>query len=263
MDTAIVPQLLADDEPPAVVVENAGGRSPFFLTCDHAGRRLPRRLGMLGLPDAELERHIAWDIGAAGVVRRMAVSLDAILVMQPYSRLVIDCNRAPGVATSIVRLSELTPVPGNENLTEADAAVRVEAIFRPYHDRITAELDQRERNGRPTFLVSIHSFTPVFKGESRRMQVAVLYNRDPRFARLVHQLLVAEGDLVVGENNPYAVSDETDYTIPVHGERRGLPHVELEMRQDLIVDEAGQHSWADRLVRLLRAAHERFTTDDV
>jgi predicted N-formylglutamate amidohydrolase len=262
MDTPTVLQLLAEDEPPAVVVENAGGRSPFFLTCDHAGRWLPRRLGMLGLPDAELERHIAWDIGAAGVARRMAATLDAILVLQPYSRLVIDCNRAPGVATSIVTISELTPIPGNQDLSEAETAARVEAIFRPYHDQITAELDRREREGRPTFLISVHSFTPVFKGESRRMQVAVLYNRDARFARLVHQLLLAEGDLVVGDNDPYAVSDETDYTIPVHGELRGLPHVELEIRQDLIADEAGQHAWANRLVRLLRAAHKRFTTGD-
>jgi predicted N-formylglutamate amidohydrolase len=175
---------------------------------------------------------------------------------------VIDCNRAPGVATSIVRRSELTPIPGNKNVTEPEAAARVAAIFRPYHDRITAELDRREREGRPTFLVSVHSFTPVFKGESRRMQVAVLYNRDPRFARLVHWLLLADGDLVVGDNDPYAVSDETDYTIPVHGELRGLPHVELEIRQDLIADEAGQHAWANRLVRLLRAAHKRFTTGD-
>ena len=148
------------------------------------------------------------------------------------------------------------------NLTEAEAAARVEEIFGPYHDRITAELDQRERNGRPTILVSMHSFTPVFKGESRRMQVAVLYNRDPRFARIMHELLLAEGDLVVGDNDPYALSDETDYTIPVHGERRGLPHVELEIRQDLIADEAGQQAWASRLVRLLRAAHARFPTRD-
>jgi predicted N-formylglutamate amidohydrolase len=249
------PPLLAEDEPPAVVVENPGGRSPFFLTCDHAGRRLPRRLGTLGLPESELERHIAWDIGAAGAARRVAEALDAILVMQPYSRLVIDCNRAPGLATSIVRISELTPIPGNENVSEAEATARVEAIFRPYHDRIAAELERREREGRPTLLVSVHSFTPVFKGEPRRMQVAVLYNRDPRFARLMHGLLLAEGDLVVGDNDPYAVSDETDYTVPVHGERRGLPHVELEIRQDLIADEAGQRAWADRLVRLLRTAY--------
>jgi predicted N-formylglutamate amidohydrolase len=259
MNTPTLPQLLAEDEPPAVVVENAAGRSSFFLTCDHAGRRLPRRLGTLGLPHAELERHIAWDIGAAGVARLMATALDAVLVMQPYSRLVIDCNRAPGVATSIVQISELTPIPGNKDVTGAEAAARVEAIFRPYHDRIAAELDRREREGQPTLLVSVHSFTPMFKGESRPMQVAVLYNRDPRFARLVHGLLLAEGDLVVGDNDPYAVSDETDYTIPVHGERRGLPHVELEIRQDLIADEAGQHAWSSRLVRLLRAAHKRLT----
>jgi predicted N-formylglutamate amidohydrolase len=178
--------------------------------------------------------------------------------MQPYSRLVIDCNRAPDVPTSIVKISELTVVPGNQNVSKAEAAARVDAIFRPYHNRITAELDRRQAEGRPTLLVSIHSFTPVFRGESRRVQPAVLYNRDPRFARLMHELLLAEGDLVVGDNDPYVLSDLTDYTIPFHGERRGLPHVELEIRQDLIAGEAGQAAWAERLARLLRQACRRF-----
>jgi predicted N-formylglutamate amidohydrolase len=249
---------LTEDEQPAVVVENLDGRSPFFLACDHAGRRMPRSLGTLGLPQAELDRHIAWDIGAASVARRLTKMLDAVLVMQPYSRLVIDCNRALDVPTSIVKISELTVVPGNQNVSKAGAAARVDAIFRPYHNRITAELDRREAEGRPTLLVSIHSFTPVFRGESRCVQAAVLYNRDPRFARLMHELLLAEGDLVVGDNDPYVLSDLTDYTIPFHGERRGLPHVELEIRQDLIAGEAGQAAWAERLARLLHQACRRF-----
>jgi predicted N-formylglutamate amidohydrolase len=250
--------LLAEDEPPAVLVENPGGRSPFFLTCDHAGRLVPRRLGTLGLPEAELGRHIAWDIGAAGTARRMAEMLDAILVMQPYSRLVIDCNRDPGTPTSIVTVSELTVIPGNQEVSEAEKTARIAEIFRPYHDRIAAELDRRRDAGMETVLVSMHSFTPVFKGAPRGMQVAVLYNRDPRLASIVCELLRAEGDLVVADNEPYAVSDETDYTIPVHGERRRLPHVELEVRQDLIADEAGQRAWAERLARLLREGCDRF-----
>ena len=249
--------LLAPDEPATFTVTHAEGRSPFFLTCDHAGKRLPHRLGRLGLPEAELERHIAWDIGAAGLSRLLADRLDAFLILQTYSRLVIDCNRAPGVPTSIVALSEHTEIPGNQGLGPAEAAVRVREIFEPYHGRIVAELDRREAAGRPTVLLAMHSFTPVFKGVARPWHVGVLYNRDPAFGRIMGELLRAEGDLVVGDNEPYAISDETDYTIPVHGEKRGLPHVEFEIRQDLIAEQDGQLAWAERLARLLPQAYGR------
>jgi predicted N-formylglutamate amidohydrolase len=249
--------LLAADEPAPFTLAHAEGRSPFFLTCDHAGKRLPRSLGRLGLPESELERHIAWDIGAAGLSRLLADRLDAFLILQTYSRLVIDCNRAPGVPTSIVTLSEHTDIPGNQGLGPAEAAARGREIFEPYHGRIVAELDRREAAGRPTVLLAMHSFTPVFKGVARPWHVGVLYNRDPAFGRMMGELLRAEGDLVVGDNEPYAISDETDYTIPVHGEKRGLPHVEFEIRQDLIDEAAGQLAWADRLARLLPQAYGR------
>jgi predicted N-formylglutamate amidohydrolase len=250
-------RLLAADEPAAFTVEHPEGRSPFFLTCDHAGRRLPRRLGNLGLPAAELERHIAWDIGAAALSRRLAEKLDAFLILQTYSRLVIDCNRAPGVPTSIVALSEHTAIPGNQGLGAAEAAARVREIFEPYHGRIVAALDRRKQAGEPTVLLAMHSFTPVFKGVARPWHVGVLYNRDPAFGRIMGELLRAEGDLVVGDNEPYAISDETDYTIPVHGEKRGLAHVEFEIRQDLIAEPSGQLAWAERLARLLPLAYRR------
>jgi predicted N-formylglutamate amidohydrolase len=249
--------LLAPDEPAAFAVAHAEGRSPFFLTCDHAGKRLPRRLATLGLPEAELERHIAWDIGAAGLSWLLADRLDAFLILQTYSRLVIDCNRAPGVPTSIVALSEHTEIPGNQRLSLAETAARVREVFEPYHHRIVAELDRREAAGRPTVLLAMHSFTPVFKGVARPWHVGVLYNRDPAFGRIMGELLRAEGDLVVGDNEPYAISDETDYTIPVHGEKRGLPHVEFEIRQDLIAEQDGQLAWAERLARLLPLAYGR------
>ena len=246
--------LLLPDEPPAFTVGHADGPSPFFITGDHAGRLLPRRLGDLGLPAAERERHIAWDIGAAGLALALADRLDAFVILQTYSRLAIDCNRSVDAATSIVTLSESTAVPGNVGLAPADAAARAREIFWPYHDRIVAELDRRRATGRPTVLIAMHSFTPVFKGVARPWHVGVLYNRDPRFARAVLELLRREGDLVVGDNQPYAISDDSDYGIPVHGELRGIPHVELEIRQDLIADAAGQQAWAARLARLLPAA---------
>ena len=248
-------RLLDPDEADPVTLDNEAGQSPFFLTCDHAGRAIPRRLDGLGLPEHETERHIAWDIGIGAVGRQLSRLLDAIVVLQNYSRLVIDCNRDPNVPSSIPEISETTEIPGNRALGEAARAARVEAIFRPYHDAIAAALDRRAAAGRASVLVALHSFTPVFKGVGRPWHAAVLYNRDPRLAHSLFQLLSAEDGLVVGENEPYAVSDLSDYTVPVHGERRGLAHVEIEIRQDQITDLAGQTAWAERLARLLPAAY--------
>ena len=166
--------LLEPDEPGPVTLDNEAGSSVFFLTCEHAGRVFPRRLGSLGLPEHETLRHIAWDIGIAGVGRRLSRRLDAAVVMQIYSRLVIDCNRDPEVPSSIPEISELTEIPANLALGEADRATRIEEIFRPYHDGIAAALDRRAAQGRATLLVALHSFTPVFKCVSRPWHVAVL-----------------------------------------------------------------------------------------
>jgi predicted N-formylglutamate amidohydrolase len=196
-------------------------------------------------------RHIAWDIGAAEVAIRLAAALDAVAILQTYSRLVIDCNRRPGIPASIVRISESTRIPGNEIVTIEEAAAREREIFRPYHDRIRTELDTRQAQGRPSVLISVHSFTPRFHGNQRPWHAGVLYNRDARLARELLQRLRAEPGLVIGDNEPYSVGDTTDYTIPEHGERRGLPHVGIELRQDLISAEAGQSEWAERLARAL------------
>ena len=246
--------LLAADEPSPVTVLREGGRSAIVLTADHAGRLIPRSLRQLGVPDQEMERHIAWDIGIEGVTRRLSALLDAPAVLQTYSRLVIDCNRDPAWPTAMPEISEYTPIPGNVGLTAADRAARVAAIFTPYHDRITALLDARQAAGQRSVLVAMHSFTPSFKGESRAMQVGVLYNRDAAMAGVMLDLLRAEGDLVVGDNAPYAITEASDYGIPTHGEKRGLTHVEIEIRQDLIAEPAGQDAWAARFARLLTAA---------
>jgi predicted N-formylglutamate amidohydrolase len=249
--------LLAADEPDPVRVLRADGASELFFTADHAGREIPRRLGRLGVPETELLRHIAWDIGIRGVTERLSAAFDATAVFQTYSRLVIDCNRDPGVPSAIPEVSEHTPVPGNIGLTEADKAARVAAIFTPYHDRIEALLNARAAAGRRTVYIAMHSFTPTFKGESRAMEIGVLYNRDTRLAGILLDLLRAEGDLTVGDNAPYAVSDLTDFGVPRHAEQRGLAHVEIEIRQDLIADAAGEVAWAERMARLLAAADAR------
>jgi predicted N-formylglutamate amidohydrolase len=251
MGASTVTDLLAPDEPSPARVLRENGTSDLFLTADHAGRAIPRSLGTLGLEESELLRHIGWDIGIAGVTERLSASLDATAVLQTYSRLVIDCNRDPSVPGSMPEISELTEIPGNRNLTDGERAARRSAIFEPYHGRIRALLDARHTAGRRTVYIAMHSFTPVFKGESRAMQVGVLYNRDARLASILLEMLRAEGDLVVGDNAPYAVSDMTDYGVPTHAEKRGLPHVEIEIRQDLIADAAGQSAWAERFHRLL------------
>ena len=242
-------------EPDPVVVDNEVGSSVFLLTCDHAGRAFPRRLGRLGLPEAETLRHIAWDIGIGAVGQCLSELLDAPCVRQTYSRLVIDCNRDPAVPSSIPEISEYTEIAGNLGLTEAARRARIDGVFQPYHRRIAALLDRRAAAGCDTALVALHSFTPVFKGVGRPWHAAVLFNRDARLAHALAQLLRAEPGLVIGENEPYAVSDLTDYTVPVHGERRGLLHVEIEIRQDLIAEPHGQAAWAERLARLLPAAY--------
>jgi predicted N-formylglutamate amidohydrolase len=211
---------------------------------------VPRALGDLGVTEAELTRHIAWDIGIAGVADRLAKMLDAHLIAQRYSRLVIDCNRPPAAVSSIPVISEATAIPRNEGISEGERAARHREIFEPYHHRIDAAIDRRLHDKRPTVLVSLHSFTPVYAGIVRRWHIGTLYHRDTRLPPLLLRLFRAEPDLVVGDNEPYSVSDETDYTIPVHAEARGLMNSGIEIRQDLIADEAGQNKWADRLARI-------------
>ncbi len=243
--------LNAEDVPP-VFEKNANGHSPFLLTSDHYGRRLPKKLGDLGLPESELTRHIAWDIGIAGVAEALSDHLDAHLIAQRYSRLVIDCNRPIGAPSSIPVFSEATTIPGNERLSREDADRRQHEIFDPYHVRIDKVIKQRAREMRPTVLVSLHSFTPVYAGVERPWHIAALYQRDKTLPPLLLQAFRAEGDLVVGDNEPYAVNDATDYTIPVHGEARGLVNTGIEIRQDLIAEPGGQRRFAEMLARIFR-----------
>ena len=247
--------LVAEETAPATIY-NAEATSPFLLVADHAGNSIPRALGRLGVPEAELDRHIALDIGIAGLGRFVADALDATLIQQNYSRLVIDCNRPLGSETSIPEISEFTPIPGNISLSEGQKAARVREIFRPYHDRIETELDRRRQASRPVALIALHSFTPVFKGAPRLWNIGVLYNRDPRFAHILMALLKCEDGLVVGDNEPYSVTEASDYTIPVHGERRGLHHVAIEIRQDLIAEDTGQRAWGALLARVLPRAYQ-------
>ena len=250
--------VLGPSDPAPFTVHQAQGRSAYLLLADHAGQRVPAALAELGLAQAELDRHIGWDIGIAGVTIELARLLDAWAITQTYSRLVIDCNRPLASPTLIPETSDHTVVPGNAALTAAQRDQRIAAIHAPYHARIDAELDARAAQARPTVLVMMHSFTPRMDNLQRPWHAGVLYHRDTRLAHALLQALRDEGDLVVGDNQPYSVSSTSDYAVPVHGEGRGLLHVELEIRQDLIADAVGQRAWAQRLARVFQQLEGTF-----
>ena len=251
-------RLLTPDEPEAVAVQNPNSASPILFISDHAGRRIPRRLGTLGLGDADLERHIAWDIGIQGVTTPLADKLRATYIYQRYSRLVIDCNRRPGVSQSVVLISDGTGIPGNRNLTDDERQAREDEILRPYHQVIERELERRRTAPRPTVIFAMHSCTPVFGGElPRPWHVGIIAHSDWRIGDPLIDLLSSETGFCVGRNKPYEVSMEMDYTVPVHAEGRRLPYVEIEIRQDLIADDAGQRQWAELLGKILPRVVER------
>ena len=231
-----------------MTVTNSGGVSPFLLVGDHAGRAIPSRLGTLGVSPAALERHIAWDIGVAGFGAALAAALDAPFIAQTYSRLVIDCNRRPGSPQRAPAESDGETIPGNVGLSAADLSVRATEIYAPYQSAIAAALDARA--GRPTWLVSLHSFTPVFQGFARPWRMGVLHRHDSALsAAMLAMLREAMGE-AAGDNQPYSM-DTTDNTVPLHADARGLDYLELEVRQDLIADAAGQAWAADLIAGLL------------
>ena len=236
------------------IVTNSGARSPFLLLADHAGCDIPARLGDLGLQSQDLTRHIAWDIGVAGLGRRLADHLDAPFIAQRFSRLVIDCNRDPARPDSVPRISDGSPIPGNRRLTRAERDRRMAEVFTPYHKRITEELVARAALALPTVVIALHSFTPVMAGVARPWRYGVLHLGDSAFSEAMLARLRAEPDAgLVGDNEPYRM-DLVDFTIPHHAIGRGLDYLELEVRQDLLTDEAGQDAVADLLARLLPEA---------
>lgn len=236
--------LLGPHDPPAVEVFNASGRAPVLLLCDHASRAVPRALDRLGLDDRALQRHIAWDIGAADMARILAHRFDAPLVLAGYSRLVVDCNRDVDDPTFIVEVSEDTVIPGNRGLTQADMDARVAACYAPYHRAVGDRLAAFTARGVSPAVISVHSFTPVFKGFERPWHVGILWQRDPRLAVPLMDGLGAHDHIVVGDNKPYSARDEYGYSIETHGAALGLPQVLIEVRQDLIGSHEGIEEWA-------------------
>jgi len=241
----------------AVAVENAEGKGPFVFVCDHASNFFPPPYDVsLGISEDEKSAHIAWDPGAFGVAKGLADSLDGPLVSTTVSRLIIDCNREEHRTDLIPALSETTEIAGNENLTDAEKTFRLDLAHRPFHKAIDKVLDLRKESGVPTALVSIHTYTPVFKGKARPWEIGLISETDRRLADCVIGDLKARGDLTVGDNEPYAPCDGVYYTVRRHGEDRRLPCLMIEIRNDEVKSAGEEARWCRLLAPILeKAAH--------
>ncbi len=248
---ALVSSLLDGEDGPVILL-NEAGRSRYVLICEHAANRIPRKLGNLGLDPTDLSRHIAWDLGAERVARVLSRLLDAPLVLQRYSRLAYDCNRPPESPDAMPVMSETTRIPGNENLPAVDRLARIQAIYRPFHAAVAELLDARAAHRQDTIVVSIHSFTPVYKGKPRTVELGILFDRDPALA---HLLIKGFPNIAARLNEPYGPADGVLHTLNLHASPRGLRHAMIEIRNDLISDERRRDEWAQRLsVPLIQAA---------
>ncbi|MGO1120625.1 N-formylglutamate amidohydrolase [Rhodovibrionaceae bacterium A322] len=246
--------LLSASEAPSYAVERPEGQSPVFLVCEHASASIPAALNGLGLSDETRLSHAAWDIGALGLAQRLSHQLDACLVHQRYSRLVYDCNRPPESAGAMPAKSEVHAIPGNEALTDEQRSARVEEIYRPFVRKVSDLLDARLARGLPTVFVTIHSFTPVFHGHQRETELGVLFGKDRRLGEAI--LAAAQGQTAFScaANYPYSAADGVLHTLDLQAGARHLPNVMLEIRNDGLLDEAGQGLWASRLAELIQTA---------
>ncbi|MFN3548074.1 MAG: N-formylglutamate amidohydrolase [Mesorhizobium sp.] len=249
----------AETGPVRIVNRDAAG--PFVLICDHASNRIPDGYGTLGLPESELARHIAWDPGASPVSRLMAERLDAVLVESAISRLIVDCNRPLDAPDLMPAVSETTVIPANQAVAPNDRARRIALAHAPFHDAIDAIIEERLVSGRPTMIVSVHSFTPVYRGISRPWHVGIIHDGDERLSAPMIDALAAIDGVTVGDNEPYAPADRVYYSLERHARSRELPCAMIEIRNDEIGDAAGQELWAERLATILSGIQEPGVTD--
>jgi predicted N-formylglutamate amidohydrolase len=250
---SIAPLLTTDDPPPFEWVNEAGA-APILLICDHASRRVPRRLRGLGLGESELARHIGWDIGAADVTRHMARRLDAPAILSGYSRLVVDCNRHPHDPSLMPAVSDGTAIAANAALAPGERQARLDALYQPYHRAIAARLDRFAAAGVAPALLSVHSCTPEMNGRFRPWHIGICWETDRRLARPVLEALSRTPGVVGGDNQPYSLDAREDYSVPVHAMHRGLPHLQVEFRQDLVAAPEGAVRWAETLLAALQPA---------
>ena len=253
-----LPPLLGENDPPPYRVGNPRGRSPILLTCDHASHAVPASLGKLGVGSRDLKRHIGWDPGASEVTSRLSERFNATAILSGYSRLVIDCNRRPRSETSILTLSDGTPIPGNMGITAGEVERRIENLFKPYHYAISGALDRIRQGGMVPVFVAIHSFTPKLNGSSRPWHFGVLWDEDARIARPLIEALRADSDIIVGDNEPYSARDHFDFSQEFHASSAGLPSALVEIRSDLIQDQSGVEFYAELLGSAMETALASF-----
>jgi predicted N-formylglutamate amidohydrolase len=239
----------------APIVENATGKGDVVLICEHAGRLLPESLGSLGIDAEAMSAHIAWDIGAAGLAHALSKQLDAPLILQRYSRLVFDCNRVFDAVDAIVSESDSVVIPQNCNLSHKDRLERYDLVYTPFENAIGQVIDDCARQGRQPAIICIHSFTPVFKGQQRSLDLGVIHDSgDARLADQFLDLAHKNGEFSVARNQPYAPSDGVTHTLNLHGIQRNLLNIMFEVRNDLINDSDGQKQWAQYLGTLITKA---------
>jgi predicted N-formylglutamate amidohydrolase len=240
--------MLSENDPAPFELVNPNGKAPCLIVCDHASNVIPESLRDLGVDPAHRYEHIAWDIGAAVMVRHLSELFDAPAVLAGFSRLVVDCNRYLDDPNAFVETSDQVAVPGNSAMTDSERAQRVAKIYRPYHNAIEDALERFEdRNVNPA-VIAVHTMTDQMRGREARPQAFTMcWARDGRLAGPVLERLEAQGDIVVGDNVPYGMDLGEDYTVPEHAMRRGLPYLQYEVRQDLVTDDTDARAWAERL----------------
>ncbi|WP_457589027.1 N-formylglutamate amidohydrolase [Ensifer canadensis] len=239
----------------AIEVENEGANGDIVVVCEHASRLVPAKLGDLGLNAVALESHIAWDPGALELSRRLSSNLDAVLVYQRYSRLVYDCNRPPEAVSAIPEKSEIFQIPGNKDISEAQRQARVNEIYLPFRDGLFGILSYRRSTGRPTILVTIHSFTPIYFGERREVEIGILHDSDSRFAdAMLSEAQRQTQKYVVKRNQPYGPADGVTHTLLKHGIANSIPNVMIEVRNDLLTSANEDLAIATYLTTLIEKA---------
>lgn len=241
-------------EEAAAQVENIGGKSDVVLICEHAGRQLPQFLGSLDIDNKFMSAHIAWDIGVAGLARFMSAMLDAPLILQRYSRLVYDCNRSFDEVDAIAEVSDEVIIPKNKNLSKAQRQRRYDVVYQPFYEAINQIIENRTQQGRRSVIVTVHSFTPIYKGQQRSVELGVIHDSDSRLADAVLFQTQQDEDYHAARNQPYSPEDGVTHTLVTHGIKNNLRNLMFEVRNDLITDAESQQLWAQRLSRLLTAA---------
>lgn len=266
MDTESCPSLTSDrseraacaQDGPFFEVRPAKEPScPLIFLCDHASNHIPERYNDLGLAEEQLQRHIAYDLGAAGITRVLTDYFGATSVLSRFSRLLIDPNRGEDDPTLIMRIADGAVVPGNRAVNHVERELRLNTFYRPYHNAVSDTIDVISQRSLTPVLISLHSFTESWKGMPRPWQIGILWDKDPRIAQPLLDCLRQDKELVVGDNKPYSGELAGD-TMWRHGTGRGLPHALIEVRQDLIKDETGQTMWGERIAHALEIALQRF-----